>query len=185
MCRTFTAGMYAPINYVLNDAELTTRTIYRDTLSLTSPIDSALYAVTNYHDALGELNWTAEARKACWNTRMEQGGGLPWEAANATHPDEAEFPDGLYTVTVQASDHWQTTEASVPVNVDNWAPYVKEVMVWKDAAGGEPGEPDSLDWVIYHGRWEYQQQIQRNVLRVLHQEASPDAAVRIRACRWG
>ncbi len=163
-----------------------TRAVYRATDQFPSVNDSVWYAVSNYHPLLGWANWTAGAADGCWNTRMVDA-GLPWIAQDTTQdvdpgkPGYPKFPDGVYKVTVHASDLInEEIQEHIPVIVDNFAPFVKEVRIWRRYEVWTPEglEEDEGTAVIYHARWEFRSD-GACVKKILYQEASPDANLHI------
>lgn len=65
----------------------------------------------------------------------------------ATHNDNALYSDGLHTLRFETSDASGRTDAvDLELIVDNFRPYIKEVLIKKFGPYGD---------LIYHGKWEW------------------------------
>ncbi|MBN1422914.1 hypothetical protein JXA88_00015, partial [Candidatus Fermentibacteria bacterium] len=169
------------------DSDLT-QTIFRNTQIFNSENDTSLYyAVTNYHPGL--QNWNVQASLGCWNTILSSQGdpNVPWEGPSATTPDNARFKDGVYRVEVRARDVQQEvpTDASIPVIVDNFAPFLRKTMVCRPRSRREgrvaeetpharkdsrAGTPEERDWnAMYQAEWELGEGTELE-LQVIHRE---------------
>ena len=78
-----------------------------------------------------------------WNTRLKQ--GEDWNGAVAAVNSEAAYPDGRYTVHVEAYDIRNNPAVQDQnIIVDNFAPYVKELSVFQN------------DQSRYNASWEHE-----------------------------
>ncbi len=92
-----------------------------------------------------------------WNTNLRIGQTEDWDLTNRGNKDarsieEAYYPDGKYSVRIRAKDitdfggNIEATERDVPVIIDNFRPYVKDVIIRKGS---------SLGRLVYRGTWKW------------------------------
>ncbi|NOS93360.1 MAG: PKD domain-containing protein [Cyclobacteriaceae bacterium] len=92
-----------------------------------------------------------------WNTNLRSGQTEDWDLTNrgnkdARSIDEAYYPDGKYLVRIRAKDITnfdgtiEATERDVPVIIDNFRPYAKEIIIRKGNALGR---------LVYRGVWKW------------------------------
>src|SRR3989339_253109 len=85
--------------------------------------------------------WDSTTQNQFWNTKLKQ--GETWSGANAAVNSEAAYPDGRYTVHVEAYDIRNNPAVQDQnIIVDNFAPYVKKLEVFQNGQR------------IYNASWE-------------------------------
>ncbi|MFN7493688.1 MAG: PKD domain-containing protein [Cyclobacteriaceae bacterium] len=92
-----------------------------------------------------------------WNTNLRIGQTEDWDLTNRGDKDarsieESYYPDGKYLVRIRAKDitnfegNVEATIRDVPVIIDNFRPYTKEVIIRKG---------DALGRLVYRGTWKW------------------------------
>ncbi|MCF8405526.1 MAG: hypothetical protein K9H58_16390 [Bacteroidales bacterium] len=85
-----------------------------------------------------------------WNTKLKD--GVAWDGVDAAHPEECQFPDGKYTLKVEASDlgnNVATSEDEIIVN--NFRPFIKNVSIIQDWSEIE----NNFFPLIYNVGWQW------------------------------
>ncbi len=92
-----------------------------------------------------------------WNTGLRIGEAEDWDLSNRGNKDarsisEAAYPDAKHSVRIHAKDITNLQGASgetvrdVPIVIDNYLPYVKEVIVKQNSSNGP---------IVYHKVWNW------------------------------